>query len=74
MSCVTPSDPTEALTLELLREAVRVRFRYASPLRVGMASVEYELPIKNPYTPGSRAANSFDQGVRYATERRASLA
>lgn len=69
MSGISPSDPTEALTLELLREAVRVKFRYASPLRVGMASVEYELPIKNPYTAGSRAANSFDTGVRWAKER-----
>ena len=52
-------------TIDFARAAARKRWAYASPYRVGIVVGQHGLTAANPYSPGSRAANSFDQGVAW---------
>lgn len=58
------------MTLEDIQRQARIRWRHASPYRVGILVGELDAPIACPYRPGSRGASSFAQGVEAGRERK----
>lgn len=54
--------------LALLRAAIHAQNRTATPLRMGIASVQLGLHIANPYPADGRAARSFAEGVAWAQQ------